>query len=78
MCFLHVGVAALWMSFSVGGKRQDPSIILVGQREVFILPWLEVCWCVLQGASQGNIEVLQPDAGFKALSSISASDTTVP
>lgn len=33
VCFLHVGIAALGMSFSVGGERQDPSIILIGQGE---------------------------------------------
>lgn len=79
VCFFHDGIAALWMSFSVGGKTQDPSIIFhyFSRTEgVFILPWPEVCWCVW-GASlaQGNIhlrsrslmQVLRPSASSQFL-----------
>lgn len=34
-CFLHVGITALWRSFSVGGKRQTPSITLIGEPGAF-------------------------------------------
>lgn len=73
VCFLHVSIAALGMSFSVGGERQDPSIILIGQREFFILPWLEVC-CVCSGElpketlrSHSLMQVLRPSASSQLL-----------
>lgn len=66
------------MSFSVGGKKQAPSIILVGQRGFYPSMATGVLVCAPGSFPCPRNIHLRSDAGFKALSFILASDAAVP